>query len=108
MLFSDLFNVAAIGGKSPRDYNCAMTLIGQWIDVKRSCIPRTQRARETIFVARWACPHVDPPAQISFAVARNRGATRALVSCSNAYASFIRVGSLQAGPKNDRPTGSPK
>lgn len=35
MLFSDLFNVAAIGGKSPRDCNCLTTLTGPGARVKR-------------------------------------------------------------------------
>src|SRR6266496_4748661 len=38
---------------------------------------------------------------------RNCGARRALVACSNEYASLIKVGSLQARPKNEIPTGSP-
>jgi len=33
MLFSDLFNVAAIGGKSPRDNDCLRTIYCRGIDV---------------------------------------------------------------------------
>ncbi len=41
------------------------------------------------------------------AVARNFGAKRACVSCSNAYARRINFPSLHAPPMNDNPTGSP-
>src|SRR4029453_16835855 len=40
-------------------------------------------------------------------VARYCGGRRALVACSNAYASLRSVGSLQARPMNVSPTGSP-
>src|SRR5271157_2256604 len=45
---------------------------------------------------------------LRFAVARNRGGRRCRVACSNEYASLIRVGSLQARPKNEIPTGKPE
>ena len=41
-------------------------------------------------------------------VGKNRGGLRAWVSCSKAYASLSRVGSLQARPKNEMPIGRPK
>src|SRR5579871_661039 len=41
------------------------------------------------------------------AVGRNRGGRRALVNCSNAKASLISVGSLQAGPKKEIAAGRP-
>src|SRR3989442_245882 len=41
-------------------------------------------------------------------VAKNRGALRALVACSNANASFSSTGSLNARPKNEIPSGRPK
>lgn len=44
----------------------------------------------------------------SSAVGRNRGGTRRAVARSNACAIRISLGSLQAGPKNEIPTGSPK
>jgi hypothetical protein len=42
------------------------------------------------------------------AVGRNSGDFRNFVACSNAYASLISVGSLQALPKKEMPTGRPK
>ena len=39
---------------------------------------------------------------------KNLGAWRAFVACSNEYASLISVGSLQARPKNEIPTGRPE
>jgi hypothetical protein len=38
----------------------------------------------------------------------NRGACRAFVACSKEYANLIKVGSLQARPKNEMPTGKPE
>src|SRR5260370_5455772 len=43
--------------------------------------------------------------QTNFAVAKNCGARRALVACSNANANLIKVDSLHARPKNEIPTG---
>src|SRR6202050_4156564 len=40
-------------------------------------------------------------------LSKNPGGLRALVTCSNAYASLISVGSLHALPKNEIPTGKP-
>ena len=39
---------------------------------------------------------------------RNCGGLRAFTVCSKPYAILSRTGSLQARPKNERPTGSPK
>jgi len=41
------------------------------------------------------------------AVALNAGGRRCRVDCSYAYAILINVGSLQARPKNEIPTGRP-
>jgi len=41
------------------------------------------------------------------ACAKNRGALRNFVACSNANASLISTGSLHARPKNEIPTGKP-
>ena len=41
------------------------------------------------------------------AVGKKLGGRLALVACSNEYAILRSVGSLQAGPKNDIPKGSP-
>lgn len=41
------------------------------------------------------------------AVGAKAGGLRCFVACSNAYASLINVGSLQARPMNDIPTGKP-
>ena len=43
-----------------------------------------------------------------FAVGCNNRRLRAVVACSNAYASLISFGSLQAQPKKEIPIGSPK
>ena len=48
-----------------------------------------------------------PDAHARFNVGRKRGALRARAACSKACAMPINFGSLQARPKNDRPTGSP-
>lgn len=40
-------------------------------------------------------------------VGMNVGGRRCRVACSNAYASAISRASLQAGPMNEMPTGSP-
>ena len=40
-------------------------------------------------------------------VGRNAGGFRCFVACSYAYASAMSLGSLQAVPMNDRPTGRP-
>ena len=42
-----------------------------------------------------------------WSVGRNRGAFRCNVTCSNAYASRISVGSAHARPMNERLTGRP-
>src|SRR5579859_7442770 len=43
----------------------------------------------------------------SFSVGKNLGGLRPCTVCSNPYAIFSNVGSLQARPKNEIPTGKP-
>jgi hypothetical protein len=49
-----------------------------------------------------------PRGHPSSAVARNLGTFLTFVACSKANASLISVGSLQAGPMNERPMGRPR
>src|SRR4030095_13097622 len=46
--------------------------------------------------------------RFQFSVGINRGTRRALLCCSKANAIFNKIGSLQARPKNEMPTGSPR
>ena len=51
--------------------------------------------------------HSGGPAHEGTALGRSAGGRPGWAACSKAWARLISVGSLQAGPMKDRPTGSP-
>ena len=61
-------------------------------------------------IKAWSRTTASPAVTIPrprYSVGRNDGFRRALVACSNAYASLISVASLFLPAKNERPTGKP-